>query len=77
MIAMASSSAAMLCPVRQLRPGVRGDGLQEPASAQTELDSPAGDQVQRRDAARQHDRVAQRKVGDVRRHLDASACATR
>ena len=57
---------------REQRPAVGGDRLPEGAGAEAELDAAAAEDVQARDAARQHDRRAQRQVGDVRRdaHVD-------
>ena len=65
MIAIASSNALDALPRRQLRPSVGCDRLQEPARPQAELNPPTGDQVERRHAASQYDRMTHRQVRHV------------
>jgi hypothetical protein len=58
-------------PRTQLRPAESGDGIPEGAGAEPELHPPTAQDVERRHAARQHDRRPQRQVRDVRRHTHA------
>ena len=50
----------------------RDDAVPEPARADADADAPAGEQVEGGGGARGDGRIAQRKVQDVRREIDAS-----